>query len=46
MIQSKLLPEQLTDVITLVFKGSIFKILRIIKEAGRSGFVRNFLVTQ
>jgi hypothetical protein len=44
MIQSKLLPQQLTDVITLVFKGAIFKILRIIKEAGRSRVVWIYLV--
>jgi hypothetical protein len=44
MIQSKLLPEQLTDVITLVFKGSLFKILRIIKEAGRSRVVWVYLI--
>jgi hypothetical protein len=44
MIQTKLLPQQLTDVITLVFKGAIFKILRIIKEAGRSRVVWVYLV--
>jgi hypothetical protein len=44
MIQSKLLPEQLTNVITLVFKGAIFKILRVIKEAGRSRVVWVYLV--
>jgi hypothetical protein len=36
MIQSKLLPNQLSSVLTLVFKGAIVKIIRIIKEAGRS----------
>jgi hypothetical protein len=36
MIASKLLPQQLESVLTLVFQGSIFKIIRIIKEAGRS----------
>lgn len=36
MIASKLLPQQLESILTLVFKGSIYKIIRIIKETGRS----------
>ncbi|MGL5875664.1 MAG: hypothetical protein ACRC2R_25430 [Xenococcaceae cyanobacterium] len=46
MIHSKLLTKQLESILVLVFKGAIVKIIRIIKEAGRSRVPWVYLVNR
>ncbi|MGL5804711.1 MAG: hypothetical protein ACRC2R_03485 [Xenococcaceae cyanobacterium] len=46
MIHSKLLSKQLESILVLVFKGAIVKVIRIIKEAGRSRVPWVYLVNR
>lgn len=46
MITSKLLPKQLEAVFSFLFKGAIAKVIRIIKEAGKSRVPWVYLVNR
>jgi hypothetical protein len=46
MIASKLLPKQLEAVFSFLFNGAIVKVIRVIKEAGRSRVPWVYLVNR